>query len=101
MTTAIAEILAHSAAGIRSDVLQWRRITGRGRHHDGIFHGAVVFEEAHHLRHGRALLADCHVNAHHARMPRMPVWLLVPGVTLVDDSIEGHGGFASLTVTDD
>src|SRR5262245_57301173 len=101
MPTAVAEILAHSATGIRRDVLQRRRVTGRSGYHDGILHGAVFFEEAHHLCHCRALLADRYVDADHARMPLMPVRLLVPGVTLIDDSIEGDGGLAGLAVTDD
>src|SRR5262249_26980237 len=37
-------------------------------------------------------------NAHHARMPPMPVRLLVPGVTLIDDGIDGDSSFAGLTV---
>src|SRR5262245_21364590 len=101
MPTAVAEILAHSAPSIRCDVLQWRWVTGRGRHDDGILHGTVFFKGTHHLRHRRTLLAHCHINAHHARMPWMPVRLLVPGVTLIDNGVDGDCRFAGLTIADD
>jgi len=34
-------------------------------------------------------------------MTRMPVRLLGPGVTLIDDGIDGDGGFAGLAIADD
>ena len=86
---AVAEIFAHRAAGVGRDVLHRRRIGRGGRHHDGVLHGAVVFERLHHLRHGGALLADGDVDANHV------------AALLIDDRVERDGGLAGLAVADD
>ena len=85
----IAEELAHGAAGVGRQILHGRGVGRAGRNHDGVFHGAVVFERLHHLRHGRALLADRDVDADHV------------AALLVDDGVERDGGFAGLAVADD
>ena len=85
----VAEVLAHRAAGVRRDVLHRRRIGRRGRDDDGVLHGAVVLERLHHLRHGRALLADRDVDADDV------------AALLVDDRVERDGGLAGLAVADD
>ena len=59
------------------------------RHHDGVIHGAVVFERLHHLRDRRALLADGDIDADHV------------AALLVDDGVESDGGLAGLAVADD
>ena len=85
----IAEIFADRAAGVGRDVLHGRRI-GRGRrHHDGVLHGAEIFERLHHLRHGGALLPDRDVDANHV------------AALLIDDGVERDGGLAGLAVADD
>src|SRR5262245_13028039 len=101
MPAAVAEILAHSATRIRCNVLQRCRITGRGGDDNRVLHGAVFFEGTHHLRHRRTLLANCHVNTHYSRVPLMPVRLLIPSVTLIDNSVDSNCRFASLAVAND
>ena len=63
MLAAVAKIFAHRAAGVRRDVLQ-RRGFGSGRGDDGgELHRACAGELLDHLRDGRALLPDRHVDA--------------------------------------
>ena len=85
----VAEVFAHRAARIGREVLHGRGIGRRGRNHDGVLHGAVVFERLHHLRHGRTLLADGDVDANHV------------AALLIDDGVERDGGLAGLAVADD
>ena len=85
----IAEVLAHGAAGEGRQVLHGRGVGGGGRDHDGVLHGAVIFERLHHLRDGGALLADGDVDADHV------------AALLIDDGVEGDGGLAGLAVADD
>ena len=40
MAAILADILAHGAAAIRGNVLQWRGFGGRGGYHGGVVHGA-------------------------------------------------------------
>jgi hypothetical protein len=86
---AVAEVLAHRAAGIGGDVLQRRRFRGRRDDHGGVGHGARVLEDLHHLGHRRALLPDGDVDAEHVL------------ALLVDDRVDADGGLARLAVADD
>src|SRR6266481_3857917 len=89
MSSAVTEILTDGACRVRRQIKHRRRLGGRGRHHDGVIHRAVIFERLDHLRHGRTLLSDCAVDTNQ-------VIALV-----VDDGIERHGGLARLAVADD
>ena len=51
--------------------------------------GAVLFERLHHLGDGGAFLADGDVDADDV------------AALLIDDGVDGDGGFAGLTVADD
>src|SRR3546814_20117626 len=97
MHAVVAEEFAHRAAGVRREILQWRRF-GRGRgDNDRILHRAVFFELAHDLRHGRTLLTDGDIDA-------VELLLLVAALVdalLVDEGIARHGGLAGPAVTDD
>src|SRR5690606_14990989 len=62
--------------------------SGRGND-DGVGQGAVLFELVHHVGAGGLLLTNGNVDAAAA------------AVLLVDDGVDGHGGLADLTVTDD
>ena len=87
--TAVAEVFAHGATGVRREELQGSRL-GRGRgHDDGVGQSASFFQLAHHVGDGRLLLTDSHVDAADA------------AVLLVDDGVDGQSGFTDLTVTDD
>ncbi len=66
-----------------------RGIGSGGRHHDGVFHGAEVFQRLHHLGDGGALLADSDVDANDV------------AALLIDDGVERDGGLPGLTVADD
>ncbi|MNS76903.1 hypothetical protein D3C72_1104610 [compost metagenome] len=86
---AVAEVLAHRAAGIRCQVLHGGRVRSGGGHDDGVFHRAVLFQLAHHVGDRRSLLADCHVDAEDAL------------ALLVDDGVDSDGGLAGLAVAND
>ncbi len=87
--TAVAEVLAHGAAGVGGEELHRGRIGGAGGDHDGVLHGAVLFELAHHVGDGRLLLTDGHVDTGDA------------GAFLVDDRVDGDRRLTDLTVADD
>src|SRR5207302_11007601 len=88
--------LAHRAARIRSDELQWRRLR-RGRRHDNrIFERAVVLQGLDDLGDSRALLADCDIDA-------VELSFLVAAAVdlfLVEDSVDGECGLAGLAIAD-
>ncbi len=85
----IAKIFAHRAAAVRCDVLQ-RSGFGSGRGDDGgKLHRARAGQLLDHLRDGRALLPDRHVNAMHVE------------ALLIDDRIDRDRGLAGLTVAND
>jgi hypothetical protein len=86
---AIAEVLAHRAAGIRRDVLHRRGFGGGGHHDDRVRHRAALFELAHDVRDGRGLLADRDVDTGE-------VFAL-----LVDDRVDRDGSLAGLAIADD
>ena len=81
--------LAHSAAGIGGDELQRRGVGGTGVDDDGVFQRAVFLQDAHHLGNFALLLADGDIDADEV------------GVALVDDGVNGDGGFACGAVADD
>ena len=86
--TAVAEVLSHCAASIRSNVLHRRR-SRRGRiDDDRIRHRVVIFEGFANLRDSGFLLADRDVDADQILAFR------------VDDRVYGNRGFAGLAVAD-
>ncbi len=87
--TAVAEVFAHGAAGVRRQVLHGGRVRGGGRDDDGVFHRAELLQLAHHVGDGRGLLADRHIDTDQ-------VFAL-----LADDRVDGHRGLAGLAVADD
>jgi hypothetical protein len=86
---AVAEVLAHGAAGIRRDVLHGRGFGSGGRNHDGVGHRAVLFELAHYVGDCGSLLADRDVDAEEIL------------ALLVDDRVHRHRGLAGLAVAND
>src|SRR6185436_6520041 len=75
--------------GVRRDVLQRRRLRGRGHDHRGEGHRSSVFEDLHDLGHGGALLPDGDVEAEDV----LPL--------LIDDRVDADGGLAGAAVADD
>ncbi len=90
MLAVVSEVLAHGTARVGSQVLQRSGIRGGGRHHDGVFHGVSISQPFHQLSHRGSLLADSDVDT-------VQLLLLVSSVVealLVDDCVDGDGGFA-------
>lgn len=90
MLAVVSEILSHGAARVGGQVLQGGSIGGCGRDHDGVLHGISVSQPLHQLSHSGPLLSDGHVDT-------VQLLLLVsPFVEalLVDDCVDGDGGFA-------
>ena len=93
----VTEVLSHGHSGVGGEVLQGSGVGGSGRDDDGVLHGVSVGEPLHNLCDGGPLLADSDVDT---------VELLLGVVSvveslLVDDGVDGDGGFASLPVTND
>ena len=82
-------VLAHGAPCVGGQELERCGVARGGHDHHGVLHGAGVLEELDGLGDRRVLLADRHVDALH------------PLPLLVQDGVDGHGGLARLTVTDD
>ena len=80
---------AHRAAGVGGDELQGGGVGGAGVDDDGVFQGAVFLQDAHDLGDFALFLADGDVDADEV------------GVALVDDGVDGDGGFAGGAVADD
>src|SRR5690554_5987905 len=87
--TAVTEELTHGGTGVRSQELHGGRIGGTGSNHDGVVHGAVLFQLAHYGGNGRLLLANGNVDT------------LDAGVLLVNDRVDRYRSLTDLTVTDD
>ncbi len=86
---AVAEVLAHGAAGVRRDVLHRGGFGSGGDDDDGVFHRAGLLQLADHVLHRGGLLADGDVDAEEVL------------ALLVDDGVDGHRGLAGLAVADD
>ena len=87
--TAIAEVFAHRAARVGSDVLHGRRFGRGGSHDDGVGHCAGFFELANDVGHGGGFLADRDIDAEDAL------------ALLIDDGVDCDRGLAGLAVADD
>merc|ERR1719167_98621 len=93
----VTEVLSHGHARVGGEVLQGSGVGGGGRDDDGVLHGVGVSEPLHNLGDGGPLLANSNVDT---------VQLLLGIVSLVeallvDDGVDGNGGLASLSVTND
>src|SRR5438876_4282264 len=85
----VPEVLPHRDARVRRDVLEGGRLGRRGHDDRRVLHGARVFENLDHLRHGRALLPDRDVEAVHVL------------ALLVEDRVHADRGLAGPAVADD
>src|SRR6185437_12959511 len=89
MPLGIAEVLAHRAGRIRSDVLHRRRLGSRGRHHDGVIHRAVIGKQLHHLCNRRTLLSDGAVDTNQI------------ATLVVDDGVDRDSRLSRLAIAND
>ena len=87
----VAEELAHGGPGVGGEELEGGGVGGRGGDDDAVAHGPLLVELSDELGDGGALLADTDVDAGEG---------LGLGL-LVDDGVDGDGGLACLTVTND
>ena len=85
---AVAEVLAHGAAGIGRHELHRRGIARGGADDDGVIHRPVFLQRLDHADDGGFLLADGDVDAGNI------------AALLVDDGVEANGGLAGLAVAD-
>ncbi len=85
----VHEGLGHGATGIGGDVLQGSGIVGGSHHHDGVVHGAVLFQSLDDAGHRGSLLAHRHVDADDIL------------ALLVEDGVEGDRRLARSPVPDD
>src|SRR5690554_2678565 len=86
--TAVAVVLTDGAAGKGSQVLHGSRVRSGSRYYDRVLHSAVLFQFAHYAGNRRGFLANRYIDTLNAR------------VFLVDNGIDGNGGFTNLAVTD-
>ena len=85
----VDEVLAHSGASHRGNVLQRRGIGSGSVDDDGVLHRAVLLQRFLHVGHRGGLLTHGDVDADHVL------------ALLVQDCVNGDGGLTSLTVADD
>lgn len=97
MFAAVSEVLSDCTAGVRGQELQWRRVRSSCSHHDGVGHCACLVEYLDHVGHGGPLLADCDLDA----VQLLALVVAVEVQLLVDNGVNGNGGFAGLSVADD
>lgn len=95
----VSEVLTDGAAGVGGQELEGGGLGGSGGNDDGVAEGVVVLEHLHNVGDGGSLLANGDVDAVQSLgLVRVGV---VEGGLLVDDGVDGDGGLASLSVSDD
>ena len=91
----ITEVLTDGASGVWSQELERGGLGGGGCNDDGVLEDVLLFEESHNVGNGGSLLADGDVDA----VEGSGVITLLVDWLLVDDGVEGDGGLASLSVS--
>ena len=86
---AVAEVLAHRGASVRSDILQSSRIGSRSGNDDRVVHGAMLSQLTDDVRDRGSLLANSDINADQVL------------ALLVDDRVESDSRLTGLTVAND
>src|SRR5262249_47923991 len=89
MLTVIPEVFADGCTGEGREVLHGGRIARRGCHHDAEIHRVVLFERLDDARHGGTFLTNGDIDTKNVE------------ALLIDNGIDGNGGFAGLPVADD
>merc|ERR1712079_965693 len=93
----VSEVLSHGHAGVGGQVLQGSGVRGGGGHNDGVLHGISIGQSLDNLGHSGSLLADGNVDAEQLLLG---VSSIVESL-LVDNGVDGDGGFAGLPVAND
>src|SRR5215217_5539569 len=90
-------MLANGRPGVGRHVLVARRIRGGSVHDRRVGHRTGLVQHTSQRGYGRALLTDGNVDA----ADLLFGIATLPGRPLVDDRVDGNGGFAGLAVADD
>lgn len=93
----VTEVLTNSAAGVGSQELERCGIGSGGSNDDGVFKCIALAEESDDVGNSGPLLADSDVDA----VERLVFVAELVGGFLVEDGVDGDGGLAGLSVTDD
>lgn len=87
----------HRAAGERSNVLQRSGLRGSGGDNDRVLHGVVLLKSLDKLGDSRTLLTNGDVDT----VELLGLVVAIVPALLVEHGVEGDGGLAGLTVTND
>ena len=93
MAAGVAEVLADCSAGEGGEILHGGSIRGGRRHDYGIVHGALRTQGLDNIGDRGSFLAHGYVDA----VDGIALQVVLP---LVDDGVNGYGGFAGLAVAD-
>jgi hypothetical protein len=93
----VTEPLSHGASREGGEILERGGLGGGRGDNDGVLHGVVLLKGLDELSDGRSLLSDSDVNT--VKLLAL-VGTVVP-LLLVEDGVNGDGGFTGLTITDD
>ena len=85
----VHEVLGNRCTGVRSQVLECRRIRRIGRHNHRVIEGTTLTQHLSHLSDRRCFLTDGHVNADDVL------------ILLIEDRVDCDSGLAGLTVAND
>ena len=88
------EVLAHGAAGIWCDILEWSSGRSAGDDDDGVFHRPFFLELLDNGGDGGIFLPHGNIDANDRVFGAPPSFL-------VNDGIDGDSGFACFAITDD
>lgn len=93
----ISEELSNGTSGVRGQELKGSSLGSGGSNNDGVLKGVMELEGVDDVGNSGSLLSDCDINAEELFLDvsRVEVGLLV------DDGINGDGGLAGLSVTND
>jgi len=92
---AVTEELTDSATGVRGQELKRGRLGGSSGNNARVSHGFLLVENTHNVGDGRTLLADSGVDA----VKLLVGVSLIEVFLLVDNGVNGDGGLARLSVT--
>ena len=83
------EVFRHGNARIGSDILQRSRLSGSSSYHDGVIHGAGLFQAVYYTQDGGVLLTNGDIDTDHIL------------AALVDNGINTNGSLTGLLIADD
>ena len=93
----VTEVLTDGAAGVGSQELERGGVGGSGSDDNGVFHAVSLLKQAADVGNGGSLLSNGNVDA----VEGLGVVTSLEDGLLVDDGVDGDGGLASLSVTND